>query len=158
MPNDQDAKTPHVRLNNASPERSGCVDSDLPPNITAESVGEDISVGESLPFEPDEQRVETVDPEYIWVRFPADRAPHDGLDYTSEVEPRSALTHERLAREEAERRLDGVLDLVAERHSRKRRPTPPPVPAAEVGKPEIDDTIKAKVRKALRRGGFVVKT
>lgn len=118
------------------------------------------SVGLNSRLDPDVQgdAPEPLHPAYVWVRFTAEHAPANGLDYRAVVDDPAALEHERHAREEAERRLAGVLNLVAERHARKRREPPPPVPAAEVEKPKIDDTVKAKARKALRRGGFLVKT
>ncbi|MFI5299299.1 MAG: hypothetical protein ACHREM_14485 [Polyangiales bacterium] len=67
-----------------------------------------------------------------------------------------ALTRERLKRERVEQHLAAVLDLVAERHARKRRavavlPDPP------IEAPKVDDVARVRARKALRRGGFLVK-
>ena len=129
-------------LNYAEWRRSRGVDNEIPPSTSTES---------------DKQKGESPDSEFVWVRYSADQAPHDGIEYVSAVHGPEVVARERLAREEAERRLEGVLDLVAERHARKRRPAPAPVPVSEVGEPEVDDTIRARARKALRRGGFALK-
>jgi hypothetical protein len=84
-----------------------------------------------------------------------DGVPNNAAD-AAPTSPSEALAQERIKREMVEKQLAAVLDLVAERHARKRRAAPV-LPDPPTEPPKVDDVARLKARKALRRGGFVMK-
>lgn len=58
--------------------------------MTKRSLGgsavDDVSLSDPLPFDPKDDSPEPQHPAYVWVRYTADTAPHDGLDYVAAIE------------------------------------------------------------------------